>query len=372
MRYHLPTMLQDNLINWFQQHRVDLPWRAQRDPYHVWISEIMLQQTQVTTVIPYFERFIERFPTVVHLAAAPLDDVLKLWEGLGYYSRARNLHAAAQMIIDKFDGQFPNTVDDLRHLPGVGDYTAGAIANFAFGADAPLVDGNVIRVLTRLFDIDADVTRAAGKRAVWDLAAELVPTGRGPLWNEGLMELGRLVCTPRSPACEACPVQTHCQALARGTQEERPVKPKRKPTPHYDVTAAVITRDDGRILIAQRPTDKMLGGLWEFPGGKREPGESLRDCLVREIEEELSLVIDVGPQITTVKHAYSHFKITLYAFACEVRSGEATPLGVADFAWVTADQFDAYAFPVTDQKIIAALRSGGGQLGMDFNEGLSS
>jgi A/G-specific adenine glycosylase len=299
------------LIAWFQAHKADLPWRRTDDPYAIWLSEIMLQQTQVNTVIPYYERFLARFPTVHTLAAAPLDDVLKLWEGLGYYSRARNLHRAAQMIVAEFDGGFPASVEALRKLPGVGRYTAGAVASLAFGSDVPVLDGNVIRILTRLFDIADDVGAAGTRRALWDLAARLIPAGRAGPWNEGLMEFGRRVCTPQSPDCAACPVAEHCSARREGHQLMRPVKQPKTKTPHYDVTAAVIMDEDGRVLIAQRPPDGMLGGLWEFPGGKREPGESLTDCLRREIREELAVEIAVGEQIGTVRHAYSHFRITL-------------------------------------------------------------
>ena len=332
----------------------------------MWLSEIMLQQTQVTTVIPYFERFVTRFPTVEALAAAPLDGVLKQWEGLGYYSRARNLHRAAQVVAQDLGGQFPSTVNELIQLPGIGRYTAGAIASLAFGTDAPVLDGNVIRVLARLFDIADDVREAATLKQLWALAERLVPPGKAGLWNEGLMELGRTICTPKSPACAACPVAAHCIALALGVQEQRPVKAPKARTPHYDVTAAVITRDDGQVLIAQRPVDKMLGGLWEFPGGKREPGESLHDCLRREIREELGIDIEIRTQIGTVRHGYTHFRITLYAFACALVSGTPQAIQCAAWAWATLDDLERYAFPVTDQKIIAMLRNGGGQIGMDL------
>ncbi len=358
--------LQRDLIAWFAAHGADLPWRRVRDPYRVWLSEIMLQQTQVATVIPYFERFLERFPTVEALAAAPLDEVLKLWEGLGYYSRARNLHRAAQAVVAEHGGAFPATVEGLRSLPGIGRYTAGAIASLAFGVDAPVLDGNVIRVLARLFDIADDVGAAATKARLWALAESLVPPGQAGAWNEGLMELGRVICTPKSPACDVCPVAAHCLARARGVQDARPVKAPRARTPHYDVTAAVIRREDGRILIAQRPLDGMLGGLWEFPGGKREPGETLEDCLRREIREELAVTIDVGPQIGVVRHGYTHFRITLYAFHCTLRAGTPQAIGCAAWTWVALDDLDRYAFPVTDRKIIAMLRDGGGQLGMDL------
>jgi len=346
--------------------RRDLPWRQRRDPYAIWVSEIMLQQTQVATVIPYFERFMARFPTVSALAAAPLADVLKLWEGLGYYSRARNLHRAAQIVVAEHGGQLPPDPAALRRLPGIGRYTAGAIASLAFGADIPILDGNVIRVLARLFDLPDDVSQSATQSRLWALAESLIPAGRAGAWNEGLMELGRRVCTAALPQCPLCPLAAHCAARAHGTQQERPVKRPRTRTPHYDVTAAVTRRDDGRLLIAQRPLEGMLGGLWEFPGGKREPGESLRDCLCRELREELGIEVEVGEQIGTVRHAYTHFRITLYAFACRITAGEPVALGCAGWAWVTLDELDRYAFPVTDQKIIAMLRDGGGQLGLDL------
>jgi A/G-specific adenine glycosylase len=358
--------LHDALIRWFEQHKADLPWRRTSDPYAIWLSEIMLQQTQVNTVIPYYERFLARFPIVQALAAAPLDDVLKLWEGLGYYSRARNLHRAAQRVVNELNGVFPGTVPDLLSLPGVGRYTAGAIASLAFGQDVPVLDGNVIRILTRLFDSADDVTETATKNALWSLAEQLVPAGRAGPWNEGLMELGRVICTPQSPDCAVCPVAAFCEARVRGTQHERPVKSPKAKTPHYDVTAAVIRHTDGQLLIAQRPPDGMLGGLWEFPGGKREPGESLRDCLRREIREELGIEIAVHEQIGTVRHAYSHFRITLYAFACELVEGEPQAIACADWTWTSLDEIDRFAFPVTDQKIIAMLKNGGGQLGMDL------
>ncbi len=360
------TTLHNALIAWFQDNQAPLPWRGSRDPYAIWVSEIMLQQTQVTTVLPYYRRFLERFPTIEALAAAPLNEVLKLWEGLGYYSRARNLHRAAREVAAAYGGRLPATVEELQKLPGIGRYTAGAIACLAFGVDAPVLDGNVMRVLTRLFDIADDINQTATCRALWALAADLLPAGRAALWNEGLMELGRLICTARRPDCERCPVQAMCRAYARGVQEERPVRSPRQPTPHYDVTAAVIYDSRGYLLIAQRPPDKMLGGLWEFPGGKRKDGETLADCLRREIREELGIEIAVGQQLCTIRHAYTHFRITLYAFICKLLAGEPQALECAAWAWVTPQELERYAFSITDLKIIAALREGGGQMAFDL------
>jgi len=347
------------LLAWWDRGHADLPWRGRNDPYAIWVAEIMLQQTRITTVIPYFERWIDRFPTVRDLATAQLDDVLKLWQGLGYYSRARNLHAAAQLVMSKHDGRLPQRVEELLLLPGIGRYTAGAIASIAFGTAVPAVDGNVIRVLTRLFDLPADVTQSTTQRALWEIAGNLVPAERAGDYNQALMELGQIVCTPLDPQCSVCPATTVCLSRQRGTQHERPVRPPRKRTPHFDVVAGVIWRDtpspEAQFLITRRPLHGMLGGLWEFPGGKVETGESFEEALEREIKEELGIDIEVNEPLCLVRHAYSHFRISLHAYCAQYAGGELQHLGVADHAWVTLDQLDQYAFAVTDLKIIAEL-----------------
>lgn len=349
------------LMEWFDANARDLPWRRRRTPYRVWLSEMMLQQTQVDTVIPYFKRFTTRFPSLKALADAPLGDVLKMWEGLGYYARARNLHRAAQMVSRDLHGRFPRTMDGLMKLPGVGRYSAGAIASLAFGIDVPVLDGNVARVLCRSYAIQRDPREPKTRDELWSLAESLLPKGQAGRFNEALMELGATVCTPRSPECRACPIATACQANKQGIQDRLPIRRARKVTPHYDVTAAVIRRN-GRVLIAQRPPDGMLGGLWEFPGGKREPGETLEECLRREIREELRLRIEVGNPLTQVRHAYTHFRITLHAFECRVASGRAQAIGVADFKWVRLSEIDRFAFAATDRKIIAKIKGESGYL----------
>ena len=351
----------DPLLTWWDANRADLPWRRTDDPYAIWIAEVMLQQTQIATVVPYYERWLARFPTVQTLAAAPLDDVLKAWEGLGYYSRARNLHASAQRIVAEHGGRLPNTLVELLKLPGVGRYTAGAVASIAYGVRAPVLDGNVIRVLSRVFDVADDVTQPATRERLWQLADDLVPAARPGDFNQALMELGQTICVPQAPRCLICPLAAICLARQRGTQLERPVRPPRKRTPHYDVVAAVIWRDGGptpggQFLIAQRPHAGLLGGLWEFPGGKVEPGETLPDALRREIGEELAIEVTPGDFLVEVAHAYTHFRITLRAFHAAYLGGEPQHPGVADHAWVTLDEVERYAFAVTDRKIIAALR----------------
>jgi len=351
---HLVTIVHP-LLNWWDEHKADLPWRRTGDPYAIWIAEVMLQQTQIATVIPYYERWLNRFPTVESLAAAPLGEVLKQWEGLGYYSRARNLHAAANSIVTIYRGHIPQTVDRLLEISGIGDYTARAIASIAFQRRVPVVDGNVIRVLTRLADLSSDVSKGSTKKELWQLAASLVPADRPGDYNQALMELGQKICLPSNPQCHICPVAEHCLARQRGTQLERPVRPPRRRTPHYDVVAGVIWGDDGRFLITQRPLDGLLGGLWEFPGGKLEPGETLPSALCREIREELGVDIRVGAPIVTVQHAYTHFRITLHAFHATHLAGEIQHLGVINHAWVRLADLPHYAFAVTDRKIISAL-----------------
>ena len=351
------------LLEWWERERLDLPWRRRSDPYAIWVAEVMLQQTQIATVIPYYERWMERLPTVEALASASLDEVLKLWEGLGYYSRARYLHRAAQQVVEAYGGRLPTTVAELRTLPGIGPYTAGAIASIAFERPAPVVDGNVIRVFSRVLDLTADVTETKTKKMLWQVAEALVPAEQPGAFNQALMELGQRICVPAAPRCHICPIAAHCLARQRGTQHERPVRPPRRRTPHHDVAAGVIWREpdrgDGRFLIARRPLEGLLGGMWEFPGGKREPDERLPETLRREIREELGLEITVGEPLARIKHAYTHFRVTVHAFHATVVAGRPQHLAVTDHAWVSLDDLEEYPFAVTNQKIIEALREEG-------------
>jgi len=362
-----PESLAQRLLHWYDAHAAELPWRGATDPYPIWLSEIMLQQTQIDTVVPYYTRFLKAYPTVHDLAAAPLDAVLKLWEGLGYYSRARNLHRAAQQVVNEHNGHFPNTVEGLLRLPGIGRYTAGAVASIAFGERAPVLDGNVIRVLTRLYAIGDDVLQSATQKRLWALAESLLPEARSGDYNQALMELGQTLCTPKSPDCPACPVRDLCRAYAEGTPAAYPVKAKAAPTPHYDVAAGIIRDDRGRILIAQRPLNGLLGGLWEFPGGKQEANETLPNALKRELREELAIEVEVGELFCQVRHAFTHFKITLHAFDCIYR-GPLAPykepqlFDAQAIAWVTPEQFAQYSFGKADRRVIDQLRRRGGML----------
>ena len=346
---------------WYQKSYRKMPWRTTRDPYKIWVSEIMLQQTQVKTVTGYYLKFIERFPDIRVLANAEPAHVMKAWEGMGYYARARNLHTAAQQIQDRFDGEIPDNFEALNSLPGIGRTTAGAILSIAFHKRFPILDGNVIRVLTRVFKIEGDVTQTETKKRLWSLSENILPRKNVNIYNQALMELGATVCLPRHPLCPLCPVGNYCLAREESIQEELPVKPPRKKIPHYDVTAGIIWKN-GQFLITLRPQNGLLGGLWEFPGGKREGRETLKSCLRREIKEELGIDISIDDFLISVKHAYSHFRITLHAFQCKYLKGTIYPVGCDDFRWITVDELDSFAFPAADRKIIQELRNqSGGQ-----------
>lgn len=340
------------LTTWYQAGHRDLPWRNTTNAYHIWLSETMLQQTQVKTVIDYYHRFLERYPSIQALAEAPADDVLKLWEGLGYYARCRNLHKAAKHMVEHHQGQFPQTFAEAQALSGIGRSTAGAILTFAYGQKYPLLDGNVKRVLSRIVDIEGDVQQASVVNRMWQLSEELLSQSDDSYaYNQAIMELGATVCLPKNPRCLLCPVKPYCTAAARGTQHERPVKGVKKVSPHYDIGVGVIWKD-GQILIQQRPSEGLLGGLWEFPGGKQEPEESLIETVRREIEEELSIAVQVREPIMTVKHAYTHFKITLHAFHCDYIVGTPEPKACQAWKWVNPEELTTYAFPKANKTVL--------------------
>jgi A/G-specific adenine glycosylase len=342
------------LLAWYTRHKRSLPWRDVPDAYRTWISEIMLQQTQVETVIPYYERWLARFPSVEALAMAPLNDVLSAWEGLGYYSRARNLHRAAQIVINEFGGNLPRNVSGLLVLPGIGRYTAGAIASIAFGADAPVLDGNVKRVLARVFDVRSDVKSPAGTKELWTLAEGLVPPGRAGDYNQALMDLGATICTPRAPACDICPVRGLCAARRLGVQLQRPVMPARRPRPERVYAAAVVCKA-GRVLLGQRATDELLGGLWAFPAVECSPGSMFGDGLRRALRDDWGLAVSVGEQVQTLFHGFTHFKLTLHVFECRWRAGR-VKRGASPRRWVRLADLEAYPMGKTDRKIAEALK----------------
>jgi len=351
---HLPAF-RERLLAWFDEARRPMPWRETDDPYRIWISEVMLQQTRVDQAWPYYERFTDAFPTVEALATADLDDVLRLWEGLGYYSRARNLHRAAQRVVDEYDGRVPDTEDEIRTLPGVGPYTAAAVLSIAYGRPLAVLDGNVIRVLTRIFAVADDVTSSRTRRHLQALADALLTPEHPARFNEAMMELGATVCTPTNPDCPTCPLGDVCAAYGAGEPERYPVSKKKKPVPHHDIAVGVIADEAGRVLITKRPEDAMLGGLWEFPGGKVERGESFEAACRRELREELGIEVEVGEPLARINHAYSHFKITLHAFACRILDGTPEHYEAQPMHWVAIEDLGDYAFPRANRRLIETL-----------------
>jgi A/G-specific adenine glycosylase len=309
--------LRRRLVGWYRRARRDLPWRRTRDPYAIWIAEVMLQQTRVDTVIPYYERFLARFPDAPALAEAPLDAVLAAWSGLGYYARARNLHAAARVVAREHGGLLPREVSALQALPGIGRYTAGAIASIAFGERAPVLDGNVARVLARLFAVEGDPRSPAVARRLWDLASAMVAAGEPGEVNQALMELGALVCAPEAPDCHLCPLAP-CRARARGEPERFPERPPRRTVPEVHGVAALCA-ERGRVLLVRRPPGGLLGGLWELPGGERRRGEEPARALARALRERLGAAVAVGERAGSVKHVFTHRRLELTIYRCRLR-----------------------------------------------------
>ena len=314
----------------------------------------MLQQTQVSQVTPYYRRFLKAFPTIKKLAQAPLDRVLKVWEGMGYYARARHLVQAAQIIEREHAGQFPHDLEAVRRLPGIGPYTAAAILSIAFHQRLAVLDGNVIRVLARLTAWPDEVKSNSAKKKLQALADALLPRKNPGDFNEAMMELGALVCTPTQPLCSSCPIALFCQAGQSGEPERFPHKRPKKKKPHHHIAAAIIWRR-GKILIARRKEQDLLGGLWEFPGGKQEPGESLEQTVVREVREELGIMVRVRDFFAQVKHQYTHISITLHVYHCDYVSGVPVALDCAAWRWLRPLALREYAFPRANGKIIEKL-----------------
>jgi len=345
------------LLRWFAANARDLPWRRDCAVYAVWISEIMLQQTQVQQALPYYLRFMERFPTVAALAAAPIDAVLKAWEGMGYYARARNLHRAAGQIMARHGGHFPADAESVRALAGIGPYTAAAILSIAFNQPLAVVDGNVIRVLSRLHAWPGDAKTTSGKKEIQERAQSLLDPAAPGAFNEAMMELGALICTPQNPLCTACPLAACCQALAQGAPEKFPVKSAKKLRPHYQIAAGLIWKKE-KLLIVRRPESGLLGGLWELPGGKQEAGEVLEATVAREAAKKLGIKIKVGSFFSRVDHAYTHFSITLHVYHCRHLKGTPYPHEHSDWRWVSIAELDDYAFSRSNRRIIEQLPAG--------------
>ena len=350
-----------NLLQWFQVHHRKLPWRETKDPYRIWVSEVMLQQTQVKKVLEYYQKFVNRFPAPQDLAEADLQDVLKIWEGLGYYARARNIQKAAKAIVEDLGGEIPRDYTTFRKLPGVGEYIAAAVQSITFNHPYAVVDGNVKRVLARLFLIDSPINKPASAKIFREKADLLLDREAPGLFNQAVMELGATICRPKSPTCLVCPANTFCRAFQTARQEEFPVRLKSKPLPEYHLATGIVHKKN-HMLITQRKPEGLLGGLWEFPGGEVQAEETAEQACIRQIQENVNLSVEVTEYLTRVKHAYTHFKIVVDVFHCRYQAGEVVLNGPVDHRWITLEQIDQYPFPRANHKFIPLLKASAGSV----------
>ena len=342
------------LLAWFKENRRDLPWRRTYTPYHVWVSEIMLQQTQMERGVAYFNRWMERFPTLASVAKADIDSVQKAWEGLGYYSRAKNLHATAKHILHSLKGEFPHSAKELEKLPGIGEYTAGAIASIAFNEAVPAVDANVERVFARVFDVAMPCKSPVAAGFIRNASELCMACGTPREWNQAVMEFGALVCK-KKPLCEACPVQGSCQARRLGIIHERPLPGKRVAATSLQVVTGVLAHG-GRIFLQRRLNTGVWAGLWEFPGGRLEQGEGPEQAIVREFLEETAYPVRVEETLGVVTHAYTRYRITLTCFFCTLPNSalclpEPVLTAASEYRWVLPQELDNYALPAAHRKL---------------------
>ena len=347
-------LLQQQLLDWFADNHRDLPWRGSYIPYHVWISEVMLQQTQMERGVAYFERWIERFPNIDKLAKADEEEVLLLWEGLGYYSRARNILKTAQLLMTEHGGRLPADHSALRKLPGIGPYTAGAIMSLAFNEPYPVVDANVERLFARLYDISSPIKEC--KELVWQKARDLLPEGEARHFNQALMELGALVCKPKNPSCGLCPVITHCRAYDKGIVDARPVLGKAQKIIPIASANGVLIRE-GKFFIQKRRQQGVWANLWEFPGGQIESGETPEEAVVREFMEETGMMVGELEKIHAIKHTYTHYRITLHCYFVRLQDNTVEPTLTAaqEYRWASPEELKNLAFPAPHRQLIEHL-----------------
>lgn len=358
------------LLGWYEGAKRDLPWRQTTDPYRIWVSEVMLQQTRVETVIPYYQRFLTAFPTVAELAGAPEDELLKVWEGLGYYSRARNLQRAAREVVERYAGRIPEDASAIASLPGIGPYTAGAVLSIAYNHSVPAVDGNVCRVLARLFRLSDDVSQPSVRRQFERIVERLIPPGRARDFNQALMELGATTCTPQSPRCDRCPLTSFCVGRAEGLQNALPVKSAKKAPRLVDISAAVLV-EDGRILLTRRPNRGLLAGMWQLPSCEVSVEESWETSLATYLDSCLSIRVDVQGPAAEVVHTFTHIKWHLRAFWCRrsagntnrykglgdhERSGDIGSIRQGEWLWVPLGEVDSHPMAAAYLKVLAAIR----------------
>ena len=336
---------------WYARNQRNLPWRAARDPYRIWISEVMLQQTQVETVKGYYARFLDRFPTVQSLAAADETEVLRYWEGLGYYRRARQLHAAAQQIVVQHNGQFPTTLDEVRRLKGIGRYTAGAILSIAFDQRQPIVEANTVRLYARLTAMEIDPRSSAGQTQLWDFAERILPRRDVGLFNQAMMEIGSLVCVPKKPDCDACPLRRFCPTAAHGWQQRIPMGTKKTKYEAVEETAVAVIHNQS-VLVRACGDDERWAGLWDFP---RCALQSAPSDVVAEVRRQTGITADIGPPALVIKHAVTRFRITLTCHHATYVRGRLRPADTC--RWASRSMLDELPLSVTGRKIAASIRS---------------
>lgn len=351
------SVFRRKLLRWYGKRARDLPWRRTVDPYHVWISEIMLQQTTVVAVIPYFERFLSRFPTIADLATSEQGDVLRLWEGLGYYSRARNLHKAAQVVVEQHGGVFPVELVAIQALPGIGRYTAGAIASFAFDQRAPIVEANTLRLYCRLLGYEGDPRSKSGQEILWDFAEAILPKTSPGQVNQALMELGATLCSPRDPQCHECPVQQYCRAFHEGKQAAIP-QPKARPKITETTEVSIAIHQAGKYLLRRRTADERWAGLWDFIRFEVEshPAGPTPDALAQSVHDRTGLDVELGPLVVQLKHGVTRYRITLHCFAAKRIRGRLN--AGEEWEWVSPADFDQYPLSATGRKFARKLSRG--------------
>lgn len=346
---------QKKVLNYFDEHKRLLPWRENQDPYRIWVSEVMLQQTQVVKVLKYYENFLTKFPDIFHLANADLQDVLKSWEKMGYYARARNLHQAAQKVVGEWNGQIPDNYHDFRKLHGVGDYIAAAVMSIAFNQPYPVVDGNVKRVLARLFLISEPVNLPTSKKKFQETADALLAREHPGTYNQAIMELGATVCKPQNPKCNECPVNEFCQAFESGQQAEFPVTLQAKPVPEYHLVVGIVKKKE-HLLLTRRPLNGLLGGMWEFPDGEIQSGEELNFACKRVVMEKTNLQVRIDEHLIRIRHAYTHFKIIMEIFYCSYLSGTIKLDGPIDYRWVFPEEVEQYPITGANHKFLHLIK----------------
>ncbi|OGW86023.1 MAG: A/G-specific adenine glycosylase [Omnitrophica bacterium RIFCSPHIGHO2_02_FULL_46_11] len=346
------SQFQKRLISWFLKHQRPLPWRVHGNPYRIFVVEVMLQQTQMNTVIPYYKRWLKVFPNVGTLSRAPLDQVLKLWEGLGYYTRARNLHKASKIIVTKFGGKIPSDLETLQSLPGIGRYTAGAIASIAFQKPVSLVDGNVMRVLSRVFHIRKDIKKPDTQKLMYQIAKTLIPEKNPGIFNQALMELGSLVCVPEIPKCPACPIKNLCLAYQKGDQSKLPIRSKTVEVKEIEMVVGILAKN-GKFLIRRRPNRGIWGGLWEIPGTMRLPYQKPEEALKEEFKSAFGISIAIVKKVPPFEHRFTHRKALIRPFQIKALSnGRGKQAQTGPVRWVDQKSLNKLSFPVPHQKIL--------------------